>query len=76
MEINRGLDLKLRYKTARSRKKREESKGERLEIHISLLSVSPVVIIVSRCNERERSTLRKMARSLVCIKKWVYSPCG
>lgn len=40
MEINRGLDLKLRYKTARSRKKEKKAK-ERGWKYTFLCSVFP-----------------------------------
>lgn len=40
-----------------------------MHLSSSLCSVCPlVVMVIGEGNERERNTLRKMARSLVCIK--------
>lgn len=47
MEINRGLDLKLHYKTAREKKKRRKAKEVGLKKHISLLGVSLVVVVLA-----------------------------
>ncbi len=62
MKINRRLDLKPSHQTAKAEKLRNRK-------YILLWSVCPLVVrVVGEGNERQRNTLRRMAKSLVCIK--------